>query len=108
MPSSSIGDELQQRYPHDRELGRGGMATVYLARDLRHQRSVALKVLRLETAGVLGAPRFHREIRVAAGLQHPNILPVFDSGGTDTRLWYTMPHVVGGSLRRRIEQSPPL
>ena len=80
---------LADRYALERELGRGGMATVYLARDLRHERPVALKVLHPELGAVLGAERFLREIETAAGLQHPHILPVFDSGeaqaGSGTR-----------------------
>ena len=93
---------LADRYRVERELGRGGMATVYLARDLRHDRPVALKVLRPELAASLGPERFLREIRIAAGLQHPHILPVHDSGEAAGRLWYTMPYVEGGSLRQRM------
>jgi serine/threonine-protein kinase len=93
---------LADRYPVERELGRGGMATVYLAHDLRHQRPVALKVLHPEVAPLLGPERFVREIRLAARLQHPHILPLFDSGETDGLLWYTMPFVAGESLRARL------
>jgi tetratricopeptide (TPR) repeat protein len=93
---------LADRYRVERELGRGGMATVYLARDLRHDRPVALKVLRPELAASLGPERFLQEIRIAARLQHPHILPVHDSGETAGRLWYTMPYVEGESLRQRI------
>jgi len=92
----------------ERELGRGGMATVWLARDLRHDRQVAIKVLHPELAHSLGPERFLREIRVAAGLQHPHILPVHDSGAADGLLWYTMPYVAGESLRDRLEREPQL
>src|SRR5215210_230403 len=108
MSSSSIGDALQQRYPHDRELGRGGMATVYLARDLRHERSVALKVLHPELAASLGPERFLREIRITAQLQHPHILPVLDSGELAGLLWYTMPYVAGETLRQRMAREKQL
>jgi tetratricopeptide (TPR) repeat protein len=93
---------LADRYRIERELGRGGMATVYLAHDLRHDRPVALKVLRPELAAILGSERFLQEIRIAARLQHPHILPVHDSGEAAGRLWYTMPFVEGESLRQRI------
>ena len=93
---------LADRYRLERELGRGGMATVYLARDIRHRRPVALKVLHPELGAVLGTERFLREVETAAGLQHPHILPVFDSGEAAGRLWYTMPYVEGESLRDRL------
>ena len=104
---------LQDRYRFERELGRGGMATVYLARDLRHDRPVALKVLRPDLAAAVGADRFLREIRLAARLQHPNILTVLDCGAaTGERrrplLWYTMPFVEGESLRARLERERQL
>jgi len=99
---------LADRYRVERELGRGGMATVYLARDLRHDRLVALKVLRPELAASLGPERFLREIRIAAGLQHPHILPVHDSGEAAGRLWYTMPFVEGQSLRQRLAREGQL
>ena len=104
MPETSdlFAAALADRYRVERELGRGGMATVYLARDLRHDRPVALKVLRPELAASLGPERFLQEIRIAARLQHPHILPVHDSGETAGRLWYTMPYVEGESLRQRI------
>src|SRR5437870_6961056 len=89
---------LAGRYTIERELGRGGMATVYLARDLKHDRPVALKVLRPELAAILGAERFLREIRIAARLQHPNILPLYDSGHAQGMLYYVMPYVEGESL----------
>ena len=90
---------LADRYTIDRELGRGGMATVYLARDLKHDRRVALKVLHPELAAALGQERFHREIMLAARLQHPHILTVLDSGEAAGQLWFTMPFVEGESLR---------
>jgi serine/threonine-protein kinase len=93
-----IGD----RYAILGELGHGGMATVYLADDLRHGRQVAVKVLRAELGAVLGPDRFIREIRVAAALNHPHILPLHDSGEAGGRLFYVMPHVRGGSLRQRL------
>jgi len=93
---------LAGRYVIERELGRGGMATVYLARDLRHARNVALKVLDRELRAVLGAERFLSEIRVTAGLHHPNLLPLFDSGETDGCLYYVMPYVEGETLRARL------
>ncbi len=90
---------LGDRYAIERELGRGGMATVYLARDLKHDRWIALKVLAPELGALVGRERFLREIQTAAQLQHPHILPVFDSGETAGLLWYTMPYVEGESLR---------
>src|SRR3954471_19749883 len=99
---------LADRYRVERGLGRGGMATVYLAHDLRHDRPVALKVLRPELAASLGPERFLQEIRIAARLQHPHILPVHDSGEAAGRLWYTMPYVEGESLRQRMARQGPL
>src|SRR5215213_2843788 len=88
------------QYTLERELGRGGMATVYLARDLKHGgRPVALKVLARDLRAALGPARFRREISTAARLQHPHVLSVFDSGETAGRLWFTMPYVAGESLR---------
>ena len=92
----------------ERELGRGGMATVYLARDLKHDRLVALKVLRPELAASLGADRFLREIQVTAHLTHPNILPLLDSGRADEFLYYVTPYVEGESLRSRLERERQL
>ena len=86
---------LAERYRVIREIGEGGMATVYLARDLRHDRPVALKTLRPELGAVLGVERFLSEIRVTACLQHPNLLPLFDSGESDGVLYYVMPYVEG-------------
>jgi serine/threonine protein kinase len=93
---------MADRYSIERELGRGGMATVYLAHDVRHDRPVALKVLRPELGQALGPERFLREIRLAARLQHLHILPVFDSGETAGLLWYAMPYIEGESLRERL------
>src|SRR5205085_4220970 len=90
---------LAGRYTIERELGRGGMATVFLARDLKHDRPVALKVLHPELAASLGPDRFLREIKLAARLQHPHILTVLDSGDDGGRLWFTMPFIEGESLR---------
>ena len=100
--ASPLADALRDRYTLERELGRGGTATVYLARDLRHNRPVAVKVLRPELAAALGSDRFLREIRVTAGLQHPHILTVLDSGDAAGRLWFAMPYVEGESLRQRL------
>jgi serine/threonine-protein kinase len=101
----ALEDALRGRYTIERELGRGGMATVFLAHDLRHDRSVALKVLHAELVPQHGPQRFQREIKVAARLQHPHILTVLDSGElADGRLWYTMPYVEGESLRERLRR----
>ena len=109
---SDLREKLQsglgERYRLERELGRGGMATVYLARDLRHDRLVALKVLHPELAATLGPERFQREIRLAARLQHPHILTVHDSGETAGQLWFTMPLVEGESLRDRLRRETQL
>ena len=104
----SLKAALADRYVLERELGRGGMATVYLARDVRHDRPVALKVLHPELAHALGPERFSREIRLAARLDHPHILSVHDSGETAGRLWFTMPYVEGESLRNRLAREPQL
>ncbi len=93
---------LSGRYTIEREIGQGGMATVYLARDVRHARLVALKVLSPELGALLGVDRFLSEIRVTANLQHPNLLPLFDSGEADGLLFYVMPYVEGESLRARL------
>ena len=99
---------LAGRYRLERVLGEGGMATVYLAEDLRHRRPVALKVLRPELAHALGPERFQREIETAARLQHPHILGVHDSGDADGQLWFSMPYVEGESLRGRLEREKQL
>ncbi len=95
-------DALADRYTVLRELGRGGMATVYLADDLRHGRQVAIKLLRPELGALLGPDRFTREIRIAAALNHPHILPLYDSGEAGGQLFYVMPYVRGGSLRQKL------
>jgi eukaryotic-like serine/threonine-protein kinase len=99
---SRLAAALSDRYVIERELGAGGMATVYLAQDLRHQRQVAIKLMRPELAAVIGAERFLSEIRTTANLQHPHILPLFDSGEADGFLFYAMPFVEGESLRDRL------
>ena len=101
-------DLLGDRFVIERELGRGGMATVYLARDRKHDRLVAVKVLRPEIATLLGPERFLREIRTAANLQHPHILPLHDSGEVEGALYYVMPYVEGESLRDRLQREPQL
>ena len=92
----AIADSLAGRYTIERAIGSGGMATVYRAHDVRHDRPVALKVLRPELSAVIGAERFLREIRTTANLQHPHILPLFDSGEAGGLLFYVMPFVAGG------------
>ena len=99
---------LADRYRIERELGRGGMATVFLAHDLRHDRPVALKVVHPDLAATLGPERFQREVRTTARLQHPHILPVLDSGQAAGQLWYTMPYVEGESLRDRLRHEGQL
>jgi serine/threonine-protein kinase len=99
---------LTGRYSLERELGQGGMATVYLADDVRHSRKVALKVLRPDISAEIGAERFLREIKLAAGLTHPHILPVFDSGEADGLLFYVMPNMEGRSLRERLDRERQL
>ncbi len=99
---------LADRYLFEREIGAGGMATVYLARDVRHDRQVAVKVLNPELGAVLGADRFLSEIKVTANLQHPNLLPLFDSGATGGLLFYVMPFVEGETLRARLDAEKQL
>jgi serine/threonine-protein kinase len=99
---------LADRYVIERELGAGGMATVYLAHDVKHERKVALKVLRPELAAVIGAERFLAEIKVTANLQHPHILPLHDSGEAESFLYYVMPYVEGETLRDKIEREKQL
>ncbi len=103
-----LSTALSRSYRIERELGAGGMATVYLAQDLKHDRKVAIKVLRPELAAVIGAERFLSEIKTTANLQHPNILPLFDSGSADGFLYYVMPYVVGETLHDRLQRSPQL
>lgn len=115
MSDAVVSDTLERlrlvlaaRYAVERELGRGGMATVYLAQDLRHERRVAIKVLKPELSASLGADRFLREIKLAAQLQHPNILGLFDSGEADGLLYYVMPFVEGESLRGLLDREQQL
>ncbi len=103
-----LGPALAGRYVIEHEVGRGGMATVYLADDLKHHRKVAIKVLRPELGSVLGADRFTREIRIAAGLNHPHILPLHDSGEAGGLLFYVMPFVRGESLRQKLDREGEL
>jgi len=104
----NVKTALESRYSIERELGRGGMATVYLAQDFRHGRSVAVKVLHHELASAVGADRFLREIKLAARLNHPHILPLFDSGDVGGFLFYVMPYVEGESLRDRMNREGQL
>ena len=99
---------LAGRYHLERELGQGGMAVVFLAQDIRHDRKVALKVLRPDLSAAIGAERFLREIKLAAGLNHPHILPVYDSGRAGDLLFYVMPNMEGNSLRERLERERQL
>jgi serine/threonine-protein kinase len=99
---------LADRYAIDREIGRGGMATVYLAEDLKHHRKVAVKVLRPELSASLGSERFLREIRIEASLEHPNIVPLHDSGYANGLPYYVMPYVEGESLRDLLEREEQL
>ncbi|HUE84893.1 MAG TPA: protein kinase [Vicinamibacterales bacterium] len=110
MPESEarLREALAERYAIHRELGRGGMATVYLAEDLKHRRPVAVKVLNAELAAALGPERFLREIEISARLHHPHILPLYDSGEVDGFLYYVMPHVDGESLRDRLTREKQL
>lgn len=107
-PFESLRTLLAEHYAVDRELGRGGMATVYLAEDLKHGRRVAIKVLRPDLAQSLGPSRFLREVRIASRLTHPNILPVHDSGEVEGLLYYVMPYVAGESLRDRLRREGQL
>jgi serine/threonine-protein kinase len=97
--STRLNAALEDRYRIERELGAGGMATVYLADDLKHERKVALKVLRPALAAVIGAERFLAEIKTTAKLQHPHILPLFDSDEADGFLFFVMPYVEGETLQ---------
>ncbi len=103
-----LNTALEGRYRIVRELGRGGMATVYLAEDLRHPRQVAVKVLRPDLAAALGGDRFLREIEISARLEHPHVLTLIDSGQADEILYYVMPYVEGESLRARVEREGAL
>ena len=103
-----LSSALASRYRLERQLGEGGMAIVYAAEDVRHHRQVAVKVLRPELGAALGAERFVREIEIVAGLRHPHILPLYDSGEADGFLYYVMPLVEGETLRARIERERQL
>src|SRR5690349_7005722 len=105
---SALSTALADRYRIERELGHGGMATVFLAHDLKHDRKVALKVLKPDLAAVVGAERFLAEIKTTANLQHPNILALFDSGRVDGTVYYAMPFVEGESLRDRLAREKQL
>ncbi len=105
---SHLNAALEGRYAIERELGEGGMATVYLADDLKLERKVALKVLKPELAAVVGGGRFLAEIKTTANLQHPHILPLFDSGEADGFLFYVMPFVEGESLQQKLEREKQL
>jgi len=107
-PALRLTEALSDRYRLERELGEGGMATVYLAQDIKHNRRVAVKVLRPELAAVIGAERFLTEITTTANLQHPHILPLFDSGEADSFLFYVMPYVEGETVRDRISREKQL
>ena len=108
VPVQKLRDALSQSYTIDRELGKGGMATVYLAQDTKHDRVVAIKVLHPDLAASLGPDRFLREIKLAARLNHPHILPLFDSGEASDFLYYVMPYVEGESLRERLDREQQL
>src|SRR5689334_8801342 len=107
-PSTPLPEFSGERYSLERELGHGGMATVYLALDRKLQRQVAIKVLRPELAASLGADRFLREIQISARLSHPHILPLHDSGEIAGHLFYAMPYVEGESLRQRLDREGQL
>ena len=114
-PEPPLADQFQQlraaladRYTIERELGRGGMATVYLAQDLKHHRKVAIKVLKPELAAALGLERFLREIEIAAGLNHPHILTLYDSGEAAASLYYVMPYLEAGTVRDRLNREREL
>ncbi|NNL29639.1 MAG: protein kinase [Gemmatimonadetes bacterium] len=107
-PIPQLNTALEGRYRIERELGEGGMATVYLADDVKHDRKVAIKVLKPDLAASVGAARFLEEIKTTANLQHPHILPLFDSGSTGGFLFYIMPHVEGESLRERLDREQQL
>jgi Tol biopolymer transport system component len=108
VTASALADALRDRYTLERELGRGGMATVYLAHDIRHDRDVALKILRPDLAAVLGRERFLAEIRLTAKLDHPHILTLIDSGESNGLLWYVVPFIRGESLRQKLQREKQL
>src|SRR5881275_2267324 len=107
-PTLRLKEALADRYTLERELGAGGMATVYLAHDVRHNRKVAIKIMQPELAALIGAERFLHEIETTANLQHPNILPLFDSGRVEGTVFYVMPYVQGASLRNRLNRETQL
>jgi len=102
--TARLSTALADRYQIERHLGEGGMATVYLAHDLKHDRKVAVKVLKPELAAVIGAERFVQEIKTTANLQHPHILPLFDSGEADSFLYYVMPFIDGETVRDKLDR----
>ena len=106
--TARLSTALAGRYKLERHLGEGGMATVYLAEDLKHDRKVAVKVLRPELAAVIGGERFLNEIKVTANLQHPHILPLHDSGDADNFLYYVMPYIEGDTLRDKLDREKQL
>src|SRR5918998_5255987 len=108
MDTASLATSLASHYRIEREIGAGGMATVYLARDLRHDRDVAIKVLHPDLGAALGGERFLAEIRTTANLQHPHILPLLDSGAAGGLLYYVMPYVAGETLRARLARETQL
>ena len=107
-PITCLNAALEGRYRVEREVGEGGMATVYLADDLKHERQVAIKVLKPEIASAVGSERFLAEIKTTANLQHPHILPLHDSGEAEGLLFYVMPYIEGESLRSRLEREGQL
>ena len=111
QPSEAVtrlNPALSGRYRIEAELGEGGMATVYLAENIKHERKVALKVLKPEVAAVVGAERFLAEIKTTANLRHPHILPLFDSGEADGLVFYVMPFIEGETLRDRLKRENQL
>lgn len=108
QPFEDLQVAMGDRYVLERELGAGGMATVYLAHDPRHNRKVAVKVMHPDLALLIGSNRFLKEIETTANLQHPNILPLFDSGKVGNTVFYVMPFVQGGSLRTRLTRETHL
>src|SRR5688500_16484711 len=107
-PLATLQSALSGRYTVERELGRGGMATVYLARDDRQGRKVAIKVLHPDLSNALGPERFQREIEIASSLTHPNIVPLYESGEAGGSLYYVMPYVAGETLRARLDREKQL
>src|SRR5262245_16336435 len=106
--TAQLNTALAGRYALDHPVGEGGMTMLYLARDVKHNRRVALKVLKPDLAAIVGVNRFLGEIQLTANLQHPNLLPLFDSGAADSLLFYVMPYVEGESLRARLDREKQL